>query len=104
MKNVKIALAILAASFAATSAQAQMMITESFKVNLECNAAPCKKQLIDALYTKGVKNADWDVETRTLTVTYDPNKIAINDIRHRVDSVVQESAAADNNNGKKVQR
>jgi periplasmic mercuric ion binding protein len=96
MKNFTFAAAFVATLFCTTQANAQMIITESFKVSLDCSTDFCKKTLENALYTKGVKNADWDKETKTLTVTYDPKKIGIDDIHKRVDGIVAETATADN--------
>lgn len=100
MKKMHIFYALLMILFAATSANAQMIITESFKVNADCNTPACKKHLEKSLSDKGMKTAEWDADTRTLTVTYDPKKIDMAEIRKKVDAVVSETATADNRSNK----
>jgi hypothetical protein len=43
-----------------------------FKVDGEC--AQCKKRIEDAARDKGVSAAKWNVETKLLTLTFDPAK------------------------------
>ena len=100
MKKMHILFALLTILFAASSANAQMIITESFKVNADCNTPACKKHLEKSLSDKGMKTAEWDADTRTLTVTYDPKKIDMAEIRKKVDAVVSETATADNRGNK----
>ena len=46
--------------------------TETFKV--EGNCGMCKKRIENAAYLKGVKRADWDKETKEITVVYRTSK------------------------------
>ena len=46
--------------------------TETFKVDGNCGM--CKKRIENAAYIKGVKRADWDKESHSLTVVYRPSK------------------------------
>lgn len=70
MKRLFFFMLILCASFS-SFAQTDSR-TDSFKVDGNCNM--CKKRIEDAAYVKGVKRADWNVETHMLTVTYKPSK------------------------------
>lgn len=56
---------------AATSANAQDK-TETFKVYGNCGM--CEKRIEKAAKLDGVTKADWDVDTKTMTVSYDPAK------------------------------
>jgi copper chaperone CopZ len=77
--------------FSVKTVSAQVMITESFKVSLECNNESCKKQIESGMVKNGAKNADWDNETKTITVTYDPRKVTVEDVRKRVEIIVSEN-------------
>ena len=77
--------------FSVKTASAQVMITESFKVTLDCNNESCKKQIESTIVKNGAKNADWDNDTKTITVTYDPRKITVEDVRKRIELVVSEN-------------
>jgi mercuric ion binding protein len=44
------------------------------KLRVEGNCGSCKKRIEEASYVKGVKRAEWDKTTDTLTVTYNSSK------------------------------
>jgi mercuric ion binding protein len=44
------------------------------KLRVEGNCSSCKKRIEEAAYVKGVKRAEWDKKTDTLTVTYNASK------------------------------
>ena len=48
------------------------VVKQTFVVNGVCEQ--CKKRIEEAAYVKGVKYADWNVETHDLTVRYDSSK------------------------------
>ena len=48
------------------------IVTKKYKVEGNCNM--CKERIEDAAYIKGVKRAEWDKATQTLTVTYRSSK------------------------------
>ena len=48
------------------------IVMAKYKVNGVCEQ--CKKRIEDAAYIKGVKYADWNVESHDLTVKYDSSK------------------------------
>lgn len=57
-------------------------ITETIKVEGVCNM--CKKRIEDAAYIKGVKRAEWNKETKILTVTYNSQTTDINTISRKI--------------------
>ncbi|MEP7268392.1 MAG: heavy-metal-associated domain-containing protein [Saprospiraceae bacterium] len=60
-------------------------VTSTFKVNGECGM--CKKKIETALRVKGVSKVNWDKETHDLTVSYNPDKITLDEIHHRIATV-----------------
>lgn len=60
-------------------------VTDSFMVYGNCGM--CEKRIEDALFTGGVKLADWDQDTHMLTVTYKPSKISLQAIHEKVAAV-----------------
>jgi len=87
--NRKNILMILLAFFATASfAQTNLIPTDttvSFKVFGACDQ--CKARIEKAIKIKGLKNGDWDVDSKLLTVTYDPTKTSLQKIQNRVVSV-----------------
>ncbi len=47
-------------------------VTKHFNVNGVCSQ--CKERIENAAYVKGVKFADWNIDTHDLTVKYDSTK------------------------------
>ena len=87
MKSLKfmlIAVFAIATSplFAQQSAPAN---TDTIKVNGVCGM--CKSRIQKALKLEGISTAAWDADTKLLTVTYDPGKIANDDIQKKVAAV-----------------
>jgi copper chaperone CopZ len=69
----------------ASMAFSQKAQTSSFKVFAVCGM--CEERIEKALDTKGVKIADFDVETGICTVTYNPKKIIELDLHQLVAGV-----------------
>lgn len=59
--------------------------TVAFKVYGACEQ--CKDRIEKAIKIKGLKNGEWDVESKLLTVTYDPIKTSLQKIQNRVVAV-----------------
>jgi len=59
--------------------------TESFKVAGSCGM--CKTRIEKAAKVDGVSKAEWDSEKQLLTVTYNPEKIKIDDIQKKIAAV-----------------
>ena len=66
------------ASFAET-------ITSTFKVSGECGM--CKKKIETSLRVKGVSKVNWDLDTKMITVTFNTDKITIDEIHERIAAV-----------------
>jgi periplasmic mercuric ion binding protein len=60
-------------------------ITSTFKVSGECGM--CKKKIESSLRVKGVSKVNWDLESKTITVSYNSDKISIDEIHERIASV-----------------
>lgn len=67
--------------------------TDTIKVYGNCGM--CKKRIEGALTkVKGIQSANWDVDTKMLTVTYDESKINLDDIHQKVADVGHDSDKA----------
>jgi copper chaperone CopZ len=56
--------------------------TESFMVRGNCGM--CKDRIENAVDIVGVKRAQWDEKTETLTVIFNPNKISLDEIHRAI--------------------
>lgn len=59
--------------------------TDSLKVYGNCEM--CKTRIEKAAKIDGVKKADWNVETKMLTVTYDGHKVKLDEIQKSIAAV-----------------
>lgn len=59
--------------------------TITFKVYGNCSQ--CKGRIEEAMDTKGVKFAEWNVDSKQLTVKYNPEKITVEQLHEKVASV-----------------
>ena len=99
MKTVKIiivaimAIVLGANSYAQTQDQSTIKATktETLKVSGNCNM--CKATIEKAAKVDGVGKADWNVKTKTLSLTYEPAKTTM-------DLVAKKIAAAGYDNAK----
>ncbi len=90
MKTVKflvsvILLTTLAAGLSAqskTSAQAQGLKTETFKVLGNCDL--CKSRIETTVKNEGAATASWDQKTMLLTVSYDPQKTSVDALQKKL--------------------
>jgi copper chaperone CopZ len=57
----------------------------SFKVSGNCDM--CKKRIEKAAKVSGVKSADWNEETKIITVTFSPDKISVDQIQQNIAKV-----------------
>ena len=80
MKKIK-SLLIIAFALFSLSALAHDK-TDSFKVYGNCEM--CKARIEKAVKIDGVKKADWDVDTKMLTISYDSDKIKLDDIQKNI--------------------
>jgi mercuric ion binding protein len=80
MKTIRILLALFTALVATASAQTDTLI---IKTSAVCGT--CKKTIEhDLSFEKGIKSATLDLETKMLTVVYNPSKTTPDKIRQRI--------------------
>ncbi|MFA6261138.1 MAG: heavy-metal-associated domain-containing protein [Bacteroidia bacterium] len=60
-------------------------VKTTFKVSGNCGM--CKERIEVALDQKGVKSAEWNIDSKVLEVIYVPEKVTIEQIHHYVASV-----------------
>ena len=70
--------------------------TVSFKVYGACEM--CKDRIEEALKLKGIKSANWNVDTKILTLTYEPSRIWLDRIHNRIASVGHDTELKKANN------
>jgi copper chaperone CopZ len=93
MKIIKILSAALVAMLISTVAIGQTTAnnnlkgpkTETFKVNGECGM--CKTRIEKGLKMDGITKAEWDQKTKMATVTFDPSKVTVDDMKKKVASL-----------------
>ena len=59
--------------------------TSTFKVWGNCEM--CKETIENSLKENGIKKADWNYETKMISVSYDPSKITLDKIQKNIASV-----------------
>jgi copper chaperone CopZ len=59
--------------------------TETFKVLGNCEM--CKARIEKAVKAEGATNADWDVKTKMLTVTFEPAKTSVDGLSKKLAAV-----------------
>lgn len=75
-------IAIVAILFAACSNNA--VSTQTAEVKVWGNCGMCKKTIEKSLKVEGVEKADWNKDTKMLSVTFDTTKITLNQIAKHV--------------------
>ncbi|SFW83096.1 heavy-metal-associated domain-containing protein [Chitinophaga sancti] len=82
MKKIFSLLVLMITFLGASKVFAQTVKTETFKVYGNCNM--CKKRIEKAVVADGITKADWNVDTKVMTVSYDPTKISNDAIQKKV--------------------
>lgn len=82
MKLLLSFVAVLMAIFNTSTSYAQSGKTTTFKVYGNCNM--CKNRIEKALSIPGISQANWNVKTKVMKVTYDSSKINNDEIQKRV--------------------
>lgn len=59
--------------------------TETIKVSGNCGM--CKSRIEKAAKIDGVSKADWNDETKLLTLVYDPSKVKADDVQKKIAAV-----------------
>ena len=68
------------------------IVTDTLMVSGNCGS--CKSRIEKAAYIKGVKRADWNKETKKLTVTYKSSKTSSEDILKSIAAAGHDSQVA----------
>jgi mercuric ion binding protein len=70
--------------FAQTSGHSKTTInkTEVIKVQGNCNL--CKERIEKAAKIEGVKKAEWNKDTKTLSLTYDPSVVSSDEVQKKI--------------------
>lgn len=63
---------------------AQKAKTEKVNFKVYGNCPQCKGRMENACDAKGIKMAEWDVETKQMTVVYNPAKITLEQIHQLI--------------------
>lgn len=84
MKNLKMVVPAIMMMMSSVSLFAQ---SRTEKINVSGNCGMCEKKIEAAAKAGGAKNADWDKNTKVLTVTYDAAKTTNDAIQKKVASV-----------------
>ena len=79
---------------ALSTSHAQITFTESFKLDSDCRTEFCKKQMESYFAGKGVRDVEWDIETRYLTISYEAQKVTADEIKKKLVSYLQSSGIA----------
>jgi len=93
MKTIKVLAISIIALFISNNISAQThdhsqhlaTKTESFKVAGNCGM--CKARIEKAAKVEGVTKSEWDSDKQLLTVTYNPEKVKIDEIQKKVAAV-----------------
>lgn len=91
MKKIKCTIALFVAFLAVTSCannpeSTETIVSESFKVYGNCGM--CEKTIEGALVgVEGVQSADWDKESKMMTVAYDKTMLNQMDLKSKISAV-----------------
>lgn len=86
MKKLIISTVILVAAFASLAQSKVTTKTETFKVWGNCDM--CKKKIEKAASkVKGVTKADWNKETKIMTLTYNPEVTNVEEVQKAIAAV-----------------
>jgi mercuric ion binding protein len=82
MKKLVILSMVIGSLLTGKKVLAQDTKTDTFKVYGNCGM--CKKRIEKATAGEGITKADWNVDTKIMTVTYDPSKITGEAIQKKI--------------------
>ena len=91
MKTVKFLLVAILAMVALTNSNAQTgaktSATKTEAIKVAGNCGMCKERIETAAKVDGVSKADWNKDTKMLTLAYDPSKVKSDDIQKKIAAV-----------------
>jgi copper chaperone CopZ len=91
MKSIIIFFLSIFSFFSVYAQDNKSVVIEHYNVNGVCEQ--CKNRIENAAYIKGVKKAEWNVDTHDLAVTYKPSKTS-------ADAILESIAKAGHDNEK----
>lgn len=56
--------------------------TDTLKVSGNCGM--CEKRIVGAVSVKGVKSAQWNMESQILTIKYDADKVTLDELEQKI--------------------
>jgi cation transport ATPase len=74
-------------SFAQMKDQSKMAATKTETAKVWGNCDMCKARIEKAAKIEGVSKAEWNKETKVLTLVYDPSKVKSDDIQKKIAAV-----------------
>ncbi|MCF8253569.1 MAG: cation-transporting ATPase [Bacteroidia bacterium] len=80
MKSIKILLVLFISLFLSKVTFAQKATIQTDTLTVYGNCTQCKDRIEEACDQKGIKEALWNVDTKILTVVYNPAKISLEQI------------------------
>ena len=84
-------LAFVGLLFMATTAKAQMVITEYFDIKEAVKVDLSDKKVQKSLYAKGILDIDWDATRRVLAIAYDPQQANMAETTHKIGDLIGSS-------------
>jgi hypothetical protein len=84
MKNIQWIIVLLFAFFASNVVLAQKAKTEKVTFKVYGNCPQCKDRMETACDTKGIKMAEWNVDSKDMTVVYNPSKISLEQVHQLI--------------------
>ncbi|OYU97011.1 MAG: cation-transporting ATPase [Bacteroidetes bacterium B1(2017)] len=84
MKTNKIVILLMLVLSISIGAFAQKSKTEKVTFKVYGNCGQCKERIENACDIKGVKAAEWDVDTKVMTVIFNPEKVTLEKIHEAI--------------------
>ncbi|HQW47585.1 MAG: cation transporter [Bacteroidetes bacterium] len=91
MKSYIFSIIMLMFSIISFEGAAQNNTIKTDTVTILGNCSQCKERIEDAAYVKGVKSAQWDKQTKILTVVYNTSKTDLEKIQTAIAKVGHDS-------------
>jgi len=93
MRTMKIFVATImvvalgATSFAQTKANSTKATTKTESIKVQGNCGMCKTRIEKTAKLDGVSKAEWNKDTKVLTLVYDPSKVKSDDVQKKIAAV-----------------
>jgi periplasmic mercuric ion binding protein len=86
MKTIKLFLAVIVMAVISSASYARMPLGNSKTeiVKVQGNCGTCKAKIEKAAKMEGVSKAEWNQDTKKLTLVYDPSKVTTDAIQKKI--------------------